>query len=121
MSETLTDPPPIACTLDAGDLRERLALIAELNASALRGSRRDDLQLTLTYASQALDRVQDLVAREQACCAFLTFILEPGPREVRLTIAAPEAARQALDSVFAPFTATKPATAACGCCPGAAA
>ena len=121
MSETLTDPPPIACTLGASDFRDRLAWIAELNATALRGAQRRDLQLELTYAPEALARVRDLVAREQACCAFLIFDVEATATEVRLIITAPEAAREAAETVFAPFAPASAASAGCGCCAGVSA
>ena len=121
MSDTLADPPPIACTLGAEDFQARLAWIAELNASALRASRRDGLKLHLTYAPEALDRVRDLVAREQGCCAFLAFEVEATPQAVRLTITSPEAAREGLDVILAPFTSAPAAASRCGCCGGAAA
>jgi hypothetical protein len=96
-----------------GDRRQRLAWIAELNRDALRGQRRDGLWLELTYAPAALDRVREMVALEQACCAFLAFDLRQQADSVRLVIEAPEEARDALDAVFASFQARE--TTACDC------
>jgi hypothetical protein len=108
MTITRSEQAPIACTLESGDFRQRLAWIAELNRDALRAQRRDGLRLELTYAPTALDRVREMVAREQDCCAFLTFDLQEEPDTVRLVIEAPENARDALDAVFEPFQAPEP-------------
>jgi hypothetical protein len=115
------DEPPVACTLAAGDYTARIAWIADLNAAALRTHRRDDLWLELTYALDARDRVREMIRREQACCAFLTFELCEAREGVRLTIVAPERARDAADGVFAPFLPAAAAPTGCACCGGAAA
>jgi hypothetical protein len=88
--------PPIACTLAPGDYHARLAWIAELARDALLGFERRELVLELRFALEAADRVREMVRKEQACCGFLTFELEETPREIRLTIRAPEEARGAL-------------------------
>lgn len=113
MRETVDTP--IACTLGAGNLKDRLDWIAELNARALRSSQRDDLTLVLDYAPYAIDDVRWMVAGEQACCAFLTFDIAERPDLVRLTITAPETAREAAETLFEPFAARASAPAACGC------
>jgi hypothetical protein len=64
---------PIACTLDVGDFRARLAQIAALNRDALHEHRR--------------------------CCAFLAFDLREESDELRLTITAPEEARGAAETL----------------------
>lgn len=102
---TTPNTPPIACTLAPGDYQGRLAWIAELARDALRSSQRHDLVLELRYRPEAADRVREMVRKEQVCCAFLTFDLRETPREVRLTIRAPEQARGALDTLFGQFVA----------------
>jgi hypothetical protein len=114
MTDTLSEPAPIACTLGVGEFRQRFAWIAALNRDALRAEHRDGLRLELTYAPAALDRVREMVARERDCCAFLTFELQQEADTVRLVIVAPEDARDALDAVFEPFQAREPATV-CSC------
>jgi hypothetical protein len=118
MPATPSEPPPIACTLGAGDFKARLAWIADLNRRALRGARRDDLRLELTYAPEARDDVSLMVRQEEACCAFLAFDLSEEGGAVRVTITAPEEARAAADTVFAPFapSATASAPTGCACC-----
>ena len=97
--------PPIACTLAPGDYQERLAWISRLAREALRGSERRDLALELRYAPEAAARVREMVRREQACCAFLTFDLRENPEEITLAVRAPEEAREALDTLFGQFLA----------------
>jgi hypothetical protein len=120
MDGTTTEAAPIACTLDAGDFKERLAWLADLNRRALIGSRRDDLRLELTYAPHALEDVRKLVRREQHCCAFLDFDLREGGDAVRLVVTAPEEAREAAELVFDPFQSKgdTASTASCGCTAG---
>jgi hypothetical protein len=51
----------IACTLSAGDLRDRLAWITALNRDALRGYDRPDPTLRLRYTPQAAQQVRELM------------------------------------------------------------
>jgi hypothetical protein len=96
---------PIVCTLGPGDYKERLAWIADLARDGLHSSRRDDLRLELTYAPNVADRVRELVGKEQVCCAFLDFELAEFDEGVRLTITAPERARDVADALFEQFVA----------------
>lgn len=110
--------PPIACTLDAGNLKDRLEWIGRLNAHALLGSQRSDLTLILDYTPDAIGDVREMVAGEQACCAFLAFAIDERADSVRVTITAPETAREAAESLFEPLAARgAPAVTAkaCGC------
>jgi hypothetical protein len=70
--------------------------------SLLRAERKP-LLLSLTYAPEALDAVQDLVAKESECCSFLDFDLRHDGRGVYLAIAAPIDALAAADELFAHF------------------
>jgi hypothetical protein len=101
------DQQPIACTLTAGDLRDRLAWIATLNSDALRGYDRANLTLRLRYAPQAVQQVRELMRQEQACCAFLTFEMHEESDAVTLTIKAPEEARATVEALFEAFLPTK--------------
>ncbi len=114
----MTDGAPIACTLDGGSFKSRMTWIADLNTRALKTVRRDDLRLELAYAPSALADVRQMIAQEQACCAFLSFDLTEGADALTLTITAPEAARDAAELVFGPFQQKTPTVAACGCVGG---
>jgi hypothetical protein len=92
----------VACSLDAPNSKERVAGIRDLASRHLLSSRREPLQLHLTYAAEALPDVQDLVDKESDCCAFLDFDLQAGDR-VELTITAPESAALAAEELFAHF------------------
>ena len=113
---TLSNPQPIACTLTAGNFKDRMAWIGELTRDALRSHERQDLVLDLGYAPEAADRVREMVRKEQECCAFLTFAIREGPDEIRVAITAPEAARKAADELFEQFIAPMPTKSVLGCC-----
>ncbi|WP_199257928.1 hypothetical protein [Paracoccus binzhouensis] len=117
MDGTSSEAAPIACTLEVGDFKDRLAWIANLNRDALLGSRRDDLRLELTYAPHALKDVREMVHREQRCCAFLSFDLLVEDDVIRLVVTAPEEAREAAELVFEPFQSKELITSStsCGC------
>jgi hypothetical protein len=94
---------PIACTLDAGGFKQRLAWIAELNRDALRGHEREGLVLQLRYDAKAADRVKEMVRREKQCCAFLRFDVRHEGNDVLLTITSPTEARIAAETLFEQF------------------
>jgi hypothetical protein len=112
---TILEALPIACTLAPAEFKDRLASIAQLNKSALRKHERRDLVLELRYGLEARERVQAMVRNEQACCAFLAFRLDEVGDEVRLTITAPERARETADALFDQFVANAPTPASCAC------
>jgi hypothetical protein len=114
---TMTEAPPIACTLAPAAYKDRMASIAALTREALRSHQRRGLVLDLRYAPDARERVREFVRNEQACCAFLRFDLREAPDEIRLTITAPKTAREAAGALFGQFVAGAPASSACGCVP----
>jgi hypothetical protein len=113
----MTETASIACTLGPRDFKDRLVSISMLARDALRGYKREGLVLELRYAPEARDRVREMVRNEQTCCAVLDFQLRESPSEIRLTIMAPEAAREAADIMFEQFVAGT--SSACGCPPPA--
>jgi hypothetical protein len=112
---TIVETLPIACTLAPKDFKGRLALIAALNKDALLKYERSDLVLQLRYAPEARDRVHEMVHNEQTCCAFLAFELHEVGDEIRLTVTAPERAREAADALFEQLVANAPAPSSCAC------
>jgi hypothetical protein len=96
---------PIACTLTGSSFQDRLAEIAQLVRDGLRTCTRRDLDLDLHFAPEVAGRVRDMVRKEQACCGFLTFEISERPDDIRLTISAPERARDAADALFEQFLA----------------
>lgn len=94
---------PVACTLTAGDYRERIAWIRELTREALIHAERHGLTLTLTYAPEAAPLVRQMVRQEQACCSFLTFEVLDAQQAMQVTVTAPEHAQDAADVLFEQF------------------
>ncbi|MFC3715556.1 hypothetical protein ACFONC_05255 [Luteimonas soli] len=107
--------PPV-CSLEARDFKERVAWIATLNARSLRGHRRQGATLILTYAGEAFPEVQEMVAREQDCCAFLRFDLRKAAETVELGITVPNGQEDNADALLAPFHAAQEASDASSCC-----
>ncbi len=97
------DELPIACTLEAGTYRERIASIEALTRDGLRGVKRNDLRLELTFSPDVVSRVREMVGKERECCRFLQFELTETGEDVRLTITAPERARDVADVLFEQF------------------
>ncbi len=114
-----TDSQPIACTLNGEEYRDRLTWIADLARDALQSHRRDDFALHLRYLPAAVHRVQEMVRKEAACCAFLTFEMHEQSDAVLLTIKAPEAAREVAGALFDHFLVPGRDTETCGCASGA--
>ncbi|MGH9124566.1 MAG: MerR family transcriptional regulator [Acidimicrobiales bacterium] len=79
--------PPIACTLDDGDLHLRRAEWRRLLASARTVERTTDwLRAEYEDAAAIVAEVSRLCAAEVACCSFLEFDLEIGHGALVLTI-----------------------------------
>lgn len=97
---TLTEPVPIACTLNRAEFRTRRTKIAELNRTALKSYRRNDLRLELLYAAEARQQVLDMVRGEQTCCSFLEFEIHEEPEALQVIVEAPERAREVASSLF---------------------
>jgi hypothetical protein len=93
----------VACTLGAGDFRQRVSDIRALSGRSLRTSQRKPLQLDLTYGLEALAEVEALVAKEAECCSFLVFSLKADEAAVQLSITVPIEALAAAEELFAHF------------------
>lgn len=104
------DEKPIACTLEAGDFRERAEHIRDLARRSLRHSSRAPLSLSLTYELDVLEEVRNLIAKEADCCSFLSFDLRHIAKGVFLIITAPSSASGSADALFDHFA---PDLAAC--------
>ena len=97
----------IACTLQGGSYRDRLAGIAQLVDDGLLSHQQRDLVLELRFRTQVADCVREMVAKEQDCCGFLQFEIKESAEDVRLTISAPERARAAAADIFQQFMPTR--------------
>ena len=90
---------PIACSLGAGDLNDRLAEIAGLGRDALREAELAGLRAQLRFARAPgiPQRLARIVAAESECCAFLTMTVREQADALVLTIAAPGGAELVLE------------------------
>ena len=84
--------PDLACILDSDEMAGRLAEWRALAGQAMARSTIDD-GIRLTFTSVDLRTVADLVAREQACCSFLSFTIGSTPVGATLAISGPPDAR----------------------------
>jgi hypothetical protein len=100
---------PIACTLDVGQLKDRLAEMNAVGRNALRavepGSRRAVLRFARKEAVR--ERLARIVEAESRCCAFMGFELRERADEIVLTISAPEGAEPVLDDLVAAFSSAE--------------
>jgi hypothetical protein len=94
---------PIACTLSGTDFEERIAWIAQLNRDGLRAHRREGASLHLHYDAAVPERVHELVRKESACCAFLSFAIEEEGDAIVVTITVPDRAGDSADALLEPF------------------
>jgi hypothetical protein len=87
----------------ASSTRSALAWLARLNREGLLAHSRSGATLELRYRGDVRDRVHQMVEKESACCAFLTFAVIDLPDGVRVTITAPEGAGDSIDLLLQPF------------------
>ncbi|MFD0687653.1 hypothetical protein [Actinomadura fibrosa] len=92
---------PVACTLPPDGMADRLAEMEALFARGLTALEREPLQLRLTFTAAEEAGARDLFAREQECCAFLTFTYIPVDSGVTVAVTAPPDAAPTLDGLEA--------------------
>lgn len=94
---------PIACTLNAGQMGDRLDEFRALFAASLRGKETtaDGIRLRFAATAGVEAEVRDLARREQECCPFFTFTITADGEGVwwDATVADPQA-RPLLDQLF---------------------
>lgn len=96
---------PLACSLTATELPQRLDEIAELGRAALVDAWAEEARAELRFAAGAgvRERVEAIVAAESKCCAFLTMAVTAESDTVVLTIDAPDGADTVLAELVAAF------------------
>jgi hypothetical protein len=99
--------PPIACSLDADSLKERLGELRALGRDALLGADTVRGRSTLCFAAggETRARLEAIVAAEVRCCPFLSFTLDDAPDAIVMTISAPEGAEPVVAELVAAFSA----------------
>jgi hypothetical protein len=104
-STGMTTELPIACSLSAGDLNDRLAEIADLGRDALLEAELAGLRAELRFARAPgmPQRLERIVAAESECCAFLTMTVRDEGDALVLGIVAPEGAELVLEELVDGF------------------
>jgi hypothetical protein len=101
----MTDAKPVACSLSAGDLEQRLAAIAAIGADSLIARSVEGGRHELRFRADATtrERLEAIVAAEAECCSFLDLALHEDGGELVLSIAAPTDAQPIADELAAAF------------------
>lgn len=99
------DPDPVACSLGAGALEQRLAAIAEIGADCLisRDAESDRHLLCFRADATTRKRLEEIVAAEAECCSFLELSLDRRGDKLMLAIAAPRQAQALADGLVEAF------------------
>jgi hypothetical protein len=93
-------PPPVACTLDAQQMPDRMAdWQAVLARVAAREALAGGVRLTLD-ADVSLEEVARLAVAEQDCCRFFSFVITVDERGKALEVRAPEEAFPIVEALF---------------------
>lgn len=93
---------PIVCTLSPNMMIDQLMEYERLFKRELTALEREPLRLRLVFGAAEGAReaeLRELIAREQECCAFLTFTWERTDAGLVAQIVAPAAAERTLDGL----------------------
>ena len=97
--------PPMACSLDAGAMPDRLAEWKSILSRASARCRAGDGARRVEFlADVAVDELARLVAAEQRCCAFFSFAITVDRRGVGLEVRAPEGADEFVTTLLGATT-----------------
>lgn len=103
----MTEPLPIACSLDADDYATRLAKIrAVAEGSLVRSERHANGAGADLYFREDKDtyrRLHEVIQAEAKCCAFLDLGLEVEGGNLRLSISGPEDAAPVVHDLVQSF------------------
>lgn len=102
----MTDNAPVACSLGAGELEQRLAAIAEIGASSLLSRDIEGNAHLLRFRADATTRrrLEAIIAAEAECCSFLDLSLGEVGGELVLSIAAPRNAQALAEELAGAFS-----------------
>jgi hypothetical protein len=101
----MSEQVPIACTLTAAELPERMAEMAAVGRASLIGVQAGERFAELRFRPErdTRDRLAAIVAAESECCAFLAMRLDEEPDVLRLRIEAPAGAEPVLEELVEAF------------------
>jgi hypothetical protein len=90
--------PELDCSLDDADMASR---VTEWQVLARQASGRTPIEggIRLTFAETDMLALADLVAREQSCCSFLSFVIALTPAGTHLDISGPAEALPMIEAL----------------------
>jgi hypothetical protein len=97
---------PIACSLTADELPERLAELSALGRDSLLSIGPDGV-LRFRADERTRARLEAIIAAEARCCSFLSFDLREQGGVLELTITAPEGGEPLASELAGAFVAEK--------------
>lgn len=97
---------PIACSLDAGSLADRVAEWRALVATSVVevGAEPTAVHLVLDPSGTALVAAVELAQREKQCCPFFDVVIDIGAEQRTLSLRVPEGVEEAMASFVAMLT-----------------
>jgi hypothetical protein len=100
------EPAPIACSLDAGSLAERMEEWRALVSSSVVAIDADatSVRLVLDGSPGALEAAASLGQSETRCCAFFDVAIDLGPDSRTLSLRVPQGAEESLAAFVALLT-----------------
>jgi hypothetical protein len=101
----MADDIPIACSLGAGELQQRLGAIEEVGARSLLSRTMQDEGHLLRFRPESGTRrqLEGIIAAEAECCSFLDLSLREDEGELVMSIAAPKDAQALADGLADAF------------------
>jgi len=101
----MADEIPIACSLNAGELEQRLTEIAAVGAASLISRAREGDRHLLRFRADATthQRLEAIVAAETECCSLLELTLSEETGELVLSIGGPEEAEAVATGLASAF------------------
>jgi anti-sigma-K factor RskA len=104
-----TDPgadPPIACSLDAGSLADRVDEWRALVATSVVAVEAEPtaVHLVLDASGAALVAAVELAQREKQCCPFFAVAIDIGADQRTLSLRVPDGAEEAMATFVAVLT-----------------
>ena len=94
---------PLACSLDAPALAERLAEMRALGEDALIAAEPDGV-VRFRATPDTRRRLERIVAAEAECCAFLDLRIAEAGGELRLVVSGPAEAEPVVDGLVRAFS-----------------
>lgn len=109
----MTSQLPVACSLSAAELPQRLAEMRAIGETSFVGAEIDAQRALIRFEPEQdlARRLEDVVDKEAECCSFLAISVADREGELELEIVAPDGAEELLEDFVAAFSGQSPVTA----------